>query len=171
MNSRPGTLLSLSFFAGAAALLSTAPVMAQKHDTKTVRPSNPDLKTKPAKPGQGEVALKKPFGTVAPSALEVKRALPASDLASAKKMENKTGGFTGKVVKVYAPKGSSLVILNFAENYKAALTAVLRKENFSKFPRMEDLLNKTVLISGKFTLYRGEPQILLTEFSQIKIVK
>jgi hypothetical protein len=101
----------------------------------------------------------------------VTKALDAAKLDDLKKQEDKETAFKGTVAKVFTAKGNSLLILNFAKNYKDAATAVLRPANYDKFPDMKKLLNKKVLVSGKIELYNGSPEIVLTKPEQIKIIK
>ena len=120
---------------------------------------------------QHEVAAKTEFAMVAPGDGSVKKALAASDLAGARKLIGKEGAFEGRVVEVFAPGSYGLVILNFNERYQSALTAVVFASRFSKFPDLAGLKDKRVLISGKFTEYKGRPQIELIDPAQIKIIK
>ncbi len=171
MKTRPGTLLALSLVTGYAALFSAHIVSAQRTPLPKTAPPQTEKGTTKDKPTQASVSLKKSFATVSATDALVKKALDAKDLSGAKKLADKPGAFKGKVVKVYSPKGNNLIILNFATDFKTALTAILRKENFAKFSKMDNLLDKNVLVTGKFTLYKDTPQILLTEISQIKIIK
>jgi hypothetical protein len=150
---------------GAAALalaLAMGVGLAQKADNKD----------KPAKnyPTQASVAAKKKFDLIANVTEEVKNALEAEDIAGAKKLVDKQAAFKGTVVKVYKSPNNSVLILNFTDNYRKALTAVLRPDYYSKFPDMDTLLDKQVLVSGKITLYQDRPQIMLISPSQIKII-
>jgi hypothetical protein len=127
---------------------------------------------KPALKSQAEVAAKnKTFGTIAATDAKVKGALAAKDLAKAKKLTGKPGAFIGTVVKVFTPKSNKIVILNFAENYKEALTAVVKGSDFAKFPNLETLKGKKVLISGKFVEYKESVEIELTSPDQVKVIK
>ncbi|MGC4043740.1 MAG: hypothetical protein QM758_08030 [Armatimonas sp.] len=127
---------------------------------------------KPERKPQAEIAsTSATFATVAAGDGSVKGALKATDLDKAKEKQGKTGAFTGKIVKVFAPKSNSIVILNFHEDYKKAIGAVVDAKNFSKFPKLTELKGKTVLVTGKFDSYKGAPQINLTAPGQLKIVK
>ena len=120
---------------------------------------------------QHVVAAKTEFATVAASDDSVKKALRASDIGEARKLIGKEGAFEGKVVAVFAPDSYGLVILNFDERYQNALTAIVFASRFSKFPDLDKLKDKRVLITGKFSDYKGRPQIELTEPSQVRIIK
>lgn len=146
----------------AALLLAARPLFAQ------IPKAKPEQTPRRS---QAEVAAKITFGQVAANSPNVKKALVAKDLAGAKKWIGKDGSFTGTVIKVFAPKSNSIVILNFDADYKAALTAALKSEHFPRFPVMGVLQGKKVLVSGKFVDYNGASEILLTQPSQIKIIK
>lgn len=120
---------------------------------------------------QHEVAAKSEFATVAADDASVRKALAASDLAGARRLKGKEGAFEGKVVAVFAPDSYGLVILNFDERYQNALSAVVFASRFSKFPDLEKLKGKRVLISGKFDEYKGRPQIELIDPSQVRVIK
>jgi hypothetical protein len=121
---------------------------------------------------QEEMAAKSAgFTTISAADKSVTGALKATDLEGAKKRTGKAGAFTGTVTKVFAPKSNALVILNFASDYRTAVTAVVRQRSFSTFPPLTSLEGKKVLISGKVSNYKNQPEIELTSLSQIKIVK
>ena len=67
--------------------------------------------------------------------------------------------------------GPEAVILNFDDDYKSAMTAVLKKSDFSKFPDVSDLVGKEVVISGKFMDFKGSPEIELSDPKQVALVK
>lgn len=127
---------------------------------------------KPERKPQAEVAsTSAKFATVAAGDGSVRDALKATDLDKAKEKQGKSGAFTGKIVKVFSPKSNSVVILNFHEDYKKALTAVVESKNFSKFPKLTELKGKTVLVTGKFDTFKGAPQINLKTPDQLKVIK
>jgi hypothetical protein len=109
------------------------------------------------------------FETVAKTDAAYTGALDAKDMDGARKLVGKTGAFKGKVVKAFGTR--NITVLNFAANFRTALTAALRKEDFGKFPALAELEGKEVLISGKFSEYDGRPQIMLTDSKQIRLVK
>jgi hypothetical protein len=111
------------------------------------------------------------FATVAKADALYKRAIDAHDKLSAGKMSGKDGAFKGKVTKLFSPRGGNILILNFDDDYKTALTAVLKKDNFSKFPDLSHLEGKEIVVSGKFTEFKGSPQIELIDLKQIAVVK
>jgi hypothetical protein len=112
------------------------------------------------------------LSTVAASSPAVKNALAATDLAGAQKMIGKTGAFQGTVTKVYSPSDHDLLILDFAKNYKEALTGFVGKSDMAQFTGLAAMVEgKRVLISGKFIAYHGNPEIVLTSPTQIVLVK
>ena len=121
---------------------------------------------------QSSVADKKAtFATVAKTNKAYTDAIDAHDLSKAKALEGKTGAFKGTVAKVFVSNTGTVLILNFDNDYKTAITAALRKGDFSSFPDMNALLGKEVLVSGKFEDFRGATEILLTDKKQIAIVQ
>jgi outer membrane receptor protein involved in Fe transport len=111
------------------------------------------------------------FDTVEQTAATYREALEAGDLAAARKLIGKRGTFRGTVARVFTPKGGNLVILNFAEDYKTAVTAVLRKPDFSRFPDLGGLPGKEILVTGKLVDYEGRPEIELKTPGQIRLVR
>lgn len=149
--------------AAVLALLPAAVLFAQEGETP--KPS----KTYPA---QSTVAVKdKKFAVVKEGDAALTGALESRDLAKAKTLLNKQGKFVGTVVKVYIAPNNSLVILNFAKDFRNHLTAVLEPADYAKFPDLKMLADKKVLVSGKFVAYKQQVEIELTDMSQIKIVE
>jgi hypothetical protein len=130
-----------------------------------------DSKPKAEKKSQVELASKTALATVAATSADVKKALDAKDLPAATKLTSKEGAFKGTVSMAYAPKSNALIILNFDPDYKKAVTAVVRNKEFGKFPNLETLVGKHILVKGKFEDYRGAPEIVLLDAAQIKIIK
>ncbi|MES2463649.1 MAG: hypothetical protein V4671_24000 [Armatimonadota bacterium] len=127
---------------------------------------------KPKYKSQEESAAKNvPFATISAADKAVTGASKATDLEGAKKLTGKAGAFIGTVTKVFAPRGNALVILNFASDYKTAVTAIVRQRSFSTFPALSSLEGKKVLISGTVSNYQNRPEIELTSLSQVKILK
>ncbi len=121
---------------------------------------------------QGELASKTAkFAKVAKTDPACKTALDAHALADAQKQIDKEVAFKGIVAKVFEPRSGAMAILNFDENYQSAMTAMMRKENFGKFPALTNLIGKEVLITGKFAQFQTRVEIVLTNASQIKLVE
>ncbi len=111
------------------------------------------------------------FESVAKTDAAYTAAIDAHDKEAAAKMTDKEGSFKGKVAKLFFPRGGGIVILNFDKDYKTAMTAVLKKSDFSKFPDITQLDGKEIVVSGTFIDYQGNPEIILSDPGQIKIVK
>jgi micrococcal nuclease len=75
------------------------------------------------------------------------------------------------VTKAFTPRSGGIVILNFDDDYKSAMTAVLKKSDFSKFPDVSQLVGKEVVVSGKFMDFKGSPEIELSDPKQVAVVK
>lgn len=120
---------------------------------------------------QSALAAKTVFATIAASDPAVARTAPAVDLSAVRKLIGKEGAIQGTVAKAYVSDGNGIVILNFAKNFREAATAVLKPANYSKFPDLQTLTNKRVVVSGRVREFRGRPEIELTDPGQIKIVK
>src|SRR5262245_5175464 len=99
----------------------------------------------PRKPAQSAIASKTAsVASVTRSDASYRGALAATDLDGAAKQKGKTVALKGTVVKVFAPESHNLVILNFAEDYKKAVSAVVFKEDFARFPDLDELAGKEV---------------------------
>ena len=120
---------------------------------------------------QSKVAAKGEFPTIKSTDAAVKSARPASDLAGAKKLVGKEVKIIGTVAKVYAPQSNTLVLLNFAKNYKTAVIGAVKAEHFAKFPDLNKLAGKKVLLSGKMISFKGAPEVELTKVGAIRVVK
>jgi bisphosphoglycerate-independent phosphoglycerate mutase (AlkP superfamily) len=149
-------VLTFVSFAGAANLRAQDDDM-RKHDHEA---SQKSVASKTAK-----------FETVAKTDALYTGAIDAHDKVAAGKMIGKDGTFKGKVAKLFSPRGGSVLILNFDSDYKTALTAVLKKADFSKFPDMSQLEGKEIVVSGKFSDYKDSPQIVLSDLKQIAVIK
>ena len=136
-----------------------------------LRAQDGDHKKRSQDAQKDSASKKAKFETVAKTDALYTSAIDAHDKAAAAKMIGKDGAFRGKVAKLYTPRGGNLVILNFDDNYKTALTAVLKKSDFSSFPDLSQLEGKHIVVSGTFVDFKGNPEIELTDPKQIAIVK
>lgn len=127
---------------------------------------------RPAGKAQNEMASKTArFGTVAKKSADYRNARDAKDLADAKKRLGQRAAFRGTVAQVFSPKGHSVVLLNFAKDYQAALTAAVRKEQFGRFPDLNSLKGKDVVVTGPVVDYKGRPELELTSPEQVRLVR
>jgi hypothetical protein len=120
-------------------------------------------------PPQAQSALKTPFPDVKLSTL--KGAISATDLTAANRAVGKKVSVVGTVNKVFVPGGGSIVLLNFAKDYKSAVVGAIKAKDFRNFPVLAILTGKKVAISGKMISYKGHPEVELSEPGSIKIVK
>jgi len=76
----------------------------------------------------------------------------------------------GKIVATH--NSGKACFLNFHPNYKIYFTAVIFASDFSKFPVNPETyyLNKKVRVKGTIKLYKGKPEIILKDPSQIEVV-
>ena len=111
------------------------------------------------------------FETVKKTDASYLKAIDAHDFAAADKLLSQAGSFKGTVVKAFSPRSGTVLILNFDADYKTALTAVLKKADFTNFPDVSQLVGKEVVISGTFTKFNGASQVELVKPSQISIVQ
>lgn len=123
------------------------------------------------RPSQASVASKGAFGTVKASDAKVKGAKPATDLKAAKALTGKSGAFVGTVTKVFAPKSNSVVLLNFAQEYKTALVGAIDDQDFAKLPDLAKLKGKKVLLTGKVVDFKGQPQIQIDSPDDVRLVE
>jgi hypothetical protein len=150
---------------------SKAPGVESGETQKDGKPSGGENARPAAKP-QSDVASKTAvFGKTSKGDEICKAALDAHDLAAGSKQVDKDGAFKGTVAKVFEPRSGTLAILNFDEDYKKAMTALVRSENFDKFPDLKMLIGKDVLVTGKFMDYHGAVEIVLTNVAQIKVIE
>jgi hypothetical protein len=163
------TFIGLAIFGGLALAQDPAP-KAKTTPPTDARPARPGATT--LAPSQAESASKTAkFGKIAKTDEACRTALDAHALDDALKLVDKDGAFKGTVTKVFEPRSGAMAILNFDEQYQTALTAMLRKENFDKFPALTNLLGKDVLITGKFAKFQTRVEIVLTNAAQIKLVE
>jgi DNA/RNA endonuclease YhcR with UshA esterase domain len=109
------------------------------------------------------------FGAISTNDAVYKAALEAHALDDAKKLIGTNGTFKGTVVKLFEPGG--MTILEFDNDYKTALTALVRSTNFSSFPVLTNLIGSNVMVTGPFIDYRGKAEMILEKPEQIKLVK
>jgi len=173
MKLQPALLLALSLAPAAfVATVARADAPAAKPAPAAPAPikgADAEGKTIPA---QSEVAAKAAFATVAPNDKAVTAALDAKAFAAALKLVGKPGSFQGTVSKVYSPASHAVTILDFAPNYRDALAATLKPDDYAKYPDLNGLVGKRVLVSGKFTANaHGVAQLEMTGPDQVKVIQ
>lgn len=76
----------------------------------------------------------------------------------------------GKIEKVFISK-SGTIFLDFCQDYKTCpFTAVIFKSDSAKFENIKELNGKTIELTGLIKTYKGQPEIIINEPSQIKII-
>ncbi|MFM7322425.1 MAG: hypothetical protein ACKO5K_12995 [Armatimonadota bacterium] len=128
----------------------------------------------PATPrkAQHEVARKDiEFASVSANEVSALGAVGAADIDALRKRADKETSVVGKVVSVFRPDSRSIVLLNFARNYRDAITVGVKSQHFGAFPDLRGLEGKQVIVVGKIGLYRERPQILIEKPTQLRIVK
>ncbi|MEI7729733.1 MAG: hypothetical protein WCO56_09170 [Verrucomicrobiota bacterium] len=97
------------------------------------------------------------------------------DPLNAKAMLNHQGQLVkvkGKIVKFGTSKSGTFYFLNFAENYRSALTLAFKQsDNPAEFrpETLKEYVNKTVIVEGKIIDYQGAPEIIITTLAGIKV--
>jgi hypothetical protein len=77
----------------------------------------------------------------------------------------------GAIIKVFTSK-SGTVFLDFCENYQECpFTAVIFKSSAKKFEDLKAFENKIVQIRGMIKTYKGKPEIIINEPSQIIVAQ
>ena len=76
----------------------------------------------------------------------------------------------GKIVATY--NSGKACFLNFHPDYKKHFTAVIFQSAFHRFPSAPEdyFYGKSVQVTGNVKEYKGKPEIILTDPSQIKIL-
>ena len=110
------------------------------------------------------------FGGVARNAPAYKQAMDAHNMALAQRSLGRTGHFHGVVTKVYQDPVHQTLVLDFDPQYTRALTAVLTFRSFSRFPNMQALQGREVVVSGPLIRYQDKVAVMLTQPGQIQVV-
>lgn len=80
----------------------------------------------------------------------------------------KTVTVKGFVADIY--QSEKVAYLNFVEKYpNNPFTAVIFARVFNDFPDIEKYRNKDIEVTGRISVYKGKPQIILENPSQIKM--
>ncbi|PQV62509.1 hypothetical protein B1R32_13122 [Abditibacterium utsteinense] len=133
--------------------------------------NSPKQSGPPAKELQTSLANRAIFETIAPTDERIKSASSAIDLSRAKSLLGQKGAFSGTVFNVRSSTKNSKVVLDFAAQRETAMRAFITARSFSKFPDLEKLLGKKVLIYGIFAPHEGRVEVEMTELGQLKIIE
>ena len=75
---------------------------------------------------------------------------------------------SGKVIDVFISK-TNTTFINFCKDYRScSFSAVIFADDRSQFGDLQKLIGETVQISGIVNEYKGNPQIVLKDPSQLK---
>lgn len=100
-------------------------------------------------------------------------AIAADDVAKLKELDGKQATVKGKVVEVFVPKTGSVAILNFGKDHKTCFKVAIFKANFEKFGGVDEITKnyqgKVVRVEGQVKMYQGQPEIVATVPSQLKV--
>ena len=100
-------------------------------------------------------------------------ALPPAQLVAAPEVKAHVGqtiAVEAAVSGVHHARSGAEVTINLSGKYpNNALSLVVFKRDLSKFSNLDALNGKTVHVVGAVKLYRGKPEIVLSDPSQIKI--
>jgi len=121
------------------------------------------------KPAQSAVAVKDKKFTAVKADTEL--AIHATDLLNFKDKTGKEITITGKVYAVFTPKSNSIVLLNFASNYKDAISVAVKAKDFANFPDLRKLKEKQVLVTGKCIDYKGQPELEISQLKQLLVIE
>lgn len=119
---------------------------------------------------QSASASRAKFATTHLEPEQLQQLLEAHQTTEAIKLNGKKGTFYGIVAIVRESAGGKVLFIDFDKDYQKADVAVVFAEHFASLPDMKQLKGKKVLVSGKWTLYKGAPQIVITDLAQIKIL-
>lgn len=154
----------------AAASVCLTPVLAYaRQDATEYAPRTP---RKPRPAAQAAAASRTvTFAAVAGSDPAVKTATDATALEAIRKLMDTDGVIIGTVTDVFLPRSNNLVLLNFADDHRKAISIAVKSRNFGKFPDIRKLSGKRVLVTGRITEYRNNPQIEISKPEQLRIVQ
>jgi DNA/RNA endonuclease YhcR with UshA esterase domain len=104
---------------------------------------------------------------VAVAALMVAQTTPVYTAVEAAKHVGETATITDRVDGVHqSSKGN--IFLNMGGKYpNQAFTAFIPSSSAGQFSQPQQYEDRTVSVSGKITLYKGKPEIIVTSPSQI----
>jgi len=95
---------------------------------------------------------------------------PAIAAADAKTHVGQTVTVEAAVSEIHRTRSGRQILINLNGRYpNNALTAVIFQNDFAKFANVESFNGKAVQVTGAIKLYRGKPEIVLSDPSQIKL--
>jgi DNA/RNA endonuclease YhcR with UshA esterase domain len=101
------------------------------------------------------------------AALAIAQTGPTYTPEEAAKHVGETATVTGKV-DGFHQSGKGNIFLNMGGKYpNQAFTAFIPSSSAAQFPQPEQYEGRTVAVSGKITLYKGKPEIIVNSPSQV----
>jgi DNA/RNA endonuclease YhcR with UshA esterase domain len=99
----------------------------------------------------------------------IAQAPPNYTAAEAAKHVGETATVTDRVDGVHQ-SGKGNIFLNMGGKYpNQAFTAFIPSASASQFPNPQQYEGRTVAVSGKITLYKGKPEIIVNSPSQVSV--
>ena len=90
--------------------------------------------------------------------------------AAAKEHVGETVTVEGAVSEVHHAASGRATFIDMGGRYpNNAFAAVIFQSDAGKFPNVDALNGKTIDVSGRIRLYRGTPEIVLSDSGQIKV--
>jgi hypothetical protein len=123
-------------------------------DTTSTLKDNPTVDKKTEKTYKQDFENEKPVAVISP--------LEAGDY------NGKTVTVSGFVADIY--QSEKVAYLNFVEKFpNNPFTAVIFARQFSDFPEIDNYRNRKVEVTGRVSMYKGKPQIILNSPKQLKM--
>ena len=110
------------------------------------------------------------FGAVARTSPSYGQAVEAHNLTAARGRLGKTASFHGAVASVTQDAQNQTLTVEFDPQYQKAVAAVLTFRGYSRFPNMQTLRGREVVVSGPLLQYGDKVAVMLTQPSQIQVV-
>ena len=122
-------------------------------DTAQLKQENPSQNNSSKSKEKTDFQTEKPVAVISP--------------LDAEEYNGRTVTVKGFVADVF--KSEKVAYLNFVAKYPDnPFTAVIFASKFNDFPEIEKYENKNVEVTGKVSIFKGKPQIILNNPSQIK---
>jgi len=110
------------------------------------------------------------LGLIARTAPAYKQAMEAHNLALARQSLGEVGRFHGIVTQVYQDPTHQTLVLAFDPQYTHAVTAIVTFRAYSRFPNMQTLQGREVVVSGPLIRYQDKIAVMLSQPGQIQVV-
>ena len=123
-------------------------------------------------PPQQQIALPSArFTAISRTSILYKQTMEAHNLTLAQRSLGRTVRFRGTITQVTQDAQSQRLTLAFDPQHTRALTAVLTFGGYSRLPNMQWLQGKEVVVSGPLLRYGDKMAVMLTQPTQIQVVR